>query len=175
MPKDLVHEPCAGSVAFASEVYTPFMGKKVLDGLLAPADCCKPSHVGSAEKALGSLPPWVPASHAHSGTLLNDTVYGVCGPAVSSNLELPLDLSYAGDPCACTEADAKALSATAQAEGNHDHHRPRDSMAGATCLGLVTKTVPPHLPPNSTRPRAEPLSIKRWGVASANGLGRIYC
>ena len=71
----------------------------------------------TGEKVLGSLPPRVPAIQALSGTVPDDPVHGVCWPAVSPNLECPLDLSYAGDSCERPESEAKALSAAVQGEG----------------------------------------------------------
>ena len=102
----------------------PFMAQKVIGGLLSPPGGRALSSVDSGERALGSLPPRVPAIQALSGTVPNDSEHGVCWPAVSSNLGCPLDLSYAGDSCEYPESDAKALSAAVQGEGASEPHRP---------------------------------------------------
>ena len=84
------------------------MAEKVIGCLLVSPNNCSPLLSASGEKALGSLPPREPAIKANSGTLSPNTVYGDRWPAVSPNLDVPLDLSYAGDSCECTESDAKA-------------------------------------------------------------------
>ena len=122
------------------------MAQKVIDGLLSPPGGRASSSVSSGEKALGSLPPRVPAIQALSGTVPKDSVHGVCWPAVSSNLGWPLELSYAGDSCECPESEAKALSAAVQGEEASEPHRPKHFAASATYSGLVTKTIPPSSP-----------------------------
>ena len=152
-PKDLIHEPCAGKLASASETYTPFMAEKVIGCLLVSPNCCDVEPELASQGAVcafvsrpADLDIISPAIKVNSGTLSPNTVNGDRWPAVSPNLDVPLDLSFAGDSCECTESDAKALSAAVQAEEPPGPHRPKHSGASSNVLGLVTKTIPPSSP-----------------------------
>ena len=100
-PKYLVQEPCAGQITSATEVCTPFMAKKVIDGLfqdpVSPSGSSKPSKFDPASKAISAL----------GGTFFDGTMHGdvsgspSCGafpnvfpPVVSLDISCPLDLSY---------------------------------------------------------------------------------
>ena len=76
-----------------------------------------------------------------SGTLSDNSVHGVCGPAESSNPGYPLELSYAGRREAdMTSADHAMTARFTDADGLH---HDKDTSSPTPILGLVVRTIPP--------------------------------
>jgi len=81
------------------------------------------------------------SGRALSGTLSDNSVHGVCGPAESSSPGNPLDLSYAGGGDAdMTSADRAMAARFADGDGQH---REKDTSSPSPFLGLVVRTIPP--------------------------------
>ncbi|MHC4950810.1 MAG: reverse transcriptase domain-containing protein, partial [Planctomycetota bacterium] len=104
---------------------------------------CKVEHVPCAGSLTPATEKYTPkmAHEILTGLMTTPPLNGLCASS-----DAPLDLSYACDSSPLLSGDAQALAAAAQAEGEHEQHRPKHFYSPFQFLGLVTKTIPPKDP-----------------------------